>query len=94
MQRTILQCETFSFLPVSYVVHVVLGLGYADLENRVPCGPETVLRIASISKPLTTTAVARLWEDGKLDLDAPVQKYVPEFPEKQFEGEDVSTQFK
>lgn len=66
------------------------GLGYADLENRVPCGPETVLRIASISKPLTTAAVVRLWEEGKLDLDAPVQKYVPEFPQKQFEGEDVT----
>nr|XP_029524807.1 serine beta-lactamase-like protein LACTB, mitochondrial isoform X1 [Oncorhynchus nerka] len=66
------------------------GLGYADLENRVPCGPETVLRIASISKPLTTAAAARLWEEGKLDLDAPVQKYVPEFPQKQFEGEDVT----
>ncbi|XP_046890112.1 serine beta-lactamase-like protein LACTB, mitochondrial isoform X1 [Hypomesus transpacificus] len=66
------------------------GLGYADLENRVPCSPETVLRIASISKPLTTAAAARLCEEGKLDLDAPVQKYVPEFPQKQFEGEDVT----
>lgn len=56
----------------------------------MPCGPETVLRIASISKPLTTAAAARLWEEGKLDLDAPVQKYVPEFPKKQFEGEDVN----
>ncbi|XP_036431983.1 serine beta-lactamase-like protein LACTB, mitochondrial [Colossoma macropomum] len=66
------------------------GLGYGDLENRVACGPDTVMRIASISKPLTAAAVARVWEEGKLDLDAPVQKYVPEFPEKQFEGEDVT----
>ncbi|XP_016303985.1 serine beta-lactamase-like protein LACTB, mitochondrial isoform X2 [Sinocyclocheilus anshuiensis] len=66
------------------------GVGYADLENRVPCGPDTVMRIASISKPLTAAAVARLWEDGKIDLDAPVQKYVPEFPQKQFESEDVT----
>ncbi|KAG9340709.1 hypothetical protein JZ751_020299 [Albula glossodonta] len=66
------------------------GMGYADLENRVPCCPETVMRIASISKPLTAAAVGRLWENGRLDLDAPVQKYVPEFPEKQFEGEDVT----
>uniref|UniRef100_A0A8C1R8V9 Lactamase, beta n=1 Tax=Cyprinus carpio TaxID=7962 RepID=A0A8C1R8V9_CYPCA len=47
------------------------GVGYADLENRVPCGPDTVMRIASIN------------------LDAPVQKYVLEFPQKQYEGEDV-----
>ncbi|XP_029909207.1 serine beta-lactamase-like protein LACTB, mitochondrial isoform X2 [Myripristis murdjan] len=65
------------------------GLGYADLENRVPCSPETVMRIASISKPLTSAAAARLCEEGKLDLDVPVQKYVPEFPQKQFDGEDV-----
>ncbi|XP_051978585.1 serine beta-lactamase-like protein LACTB, mitochondrial [Xyrauchen texanus] len=66
------------------------GVGYADLENRVPCSPDTVMRIASISKPLTTAAVVRLWEEGKINLDAAVQKYVPEFPEKQFEGENVT----
>lgn len=66
------------------------GFGFADLENRVPCGPETVMRIASISKPLTSAAAARLCEEGKLDLDVPVQKYVPEFPQKQFEGKDVT----
>lgn len=63
------------------------------MENRVPCGVGTVMRIASISKSLTATAVARVWEDGRLDLDAPVQKYVPEFPEKQFEGKDVRYNF-
>ncbi|XP_007424474.1 serine beta-lactamase-like protein LACTB, mitochondrial [Python bivittatus] len=66
------------------------GLGYADVENRVLCCPETVLRIASISKSLTMVAVAKLWEEGRLDLDAPVQKYVPEFPEKEYEGEKVT----
>ncbi|KAM9808176.1 serine beta-lactamase-like protein LACTB, mitochondrial [Neosynchiropus ocellatus] len=66
------------------------GIGFADLENRVPCGPKTVMRIASISKPLTSAAAALLCEEGKLDLDAPVQKYVPEFPEKQFDGRDVT----
>lgn len=66
------------------------GLGYADVENRVLCKPETVMRIASISKPLTMTAIAKLWEKGKLDLDAPVQIYVPEFPEKKYDGEKVT----
>ncbi|XP_059228190.1 serine beta-lactamase-like protein LACTB, mitochondrial [Mustela nigripes] len=66
------------------------GLGYADVENRVPCKPETVMRIASISKSLTMVALAKLWEGGKLDLDMPVQHYVPEFPEKEYEGEKVS----
>ncbi|XP_061450717.1 serine beta-lactamase-like protein LACTB, mitochondrial [Rhineura floridana] len=66
------------------------GMGYADVENRVLCKPETVLRIASISKSLTMVAVAKLWEEGRLDLDAPVQKYVPEFPEKEYEGKKVT----
>ncbi|XP_072837749.2 serine beta-lactamase-like protein LACTB, mitochondrial [Pogona vitticeps] len=66
------------------------GLGYADVENRVLCKPETVFRIASISKSLTMVAVLKLWEEGRLDLDAPVQNYVPEFPEKEYEGEKVT----
>ncbi|XP_047473617.1 serine beta-lactamase-like protein LACTB, mitochondrial [Penaeus chinensis] len=66
------------------------GLGFADLENNVRCTPRTVMRIASISKSLTMTAVAKLWEEGKLDLDAPVQKYIPGFPIKKFEGEEVT----
>lgn len=55
----------------------------------MPCTPETIMRIASISKPITAAAAARLIEEGKLDLDVPVQEYVPEFPQKQFEGKDV-----
>lgn len=56
----------------------------------MPCSPDTVMRIASISKSLTSAAAARLCEEGKLDLDVPVQDYVPEFPQKQFDGQDVS----
>lgn len=66
------------------------GLGFADVENRIPCSADSVMRVASISKSFTMTAVAKLWEEGRLDLDAPVQKYVPEFPEKEFEGEKVA----
>jgi len=58
------------------------GFGKADLENSVPAKPSTVYRLASISKPITAVAVMQLVEQGKLDLDAPVQKYVPAFPEK------------
>jgi serine beta-lactamase-like protein LACTB len=58
------------------------GFGYADLEQRVPVWPTTKFRIASDSKPLTATALLLLVEQGKIDLDAPVQKYVPSFPDK------------
>lgn len=62
------------------------GFGFADIENGVVCSPETVMRIASISKPLTATAAAKLCEEGKLDFDAPIQTYVSSFPEKTFHG--------
>ena len=58
------------------------GFGYANLEHRVPMWPSVKFRVGSISKSLTAAAAARLVEDGHLDLDAPIQKYVPSFPEK------------
>lgn len=58
------------------------GFGYADLEERVPAWPTTKFRIGSISKTLTAAALMQLVEQGKIDLDAPVQKYVPSFPNK------------
>jgi CubicO group peptidase (beta-lactamase class C family) len=64
------------------------GFGYADLENRVPVWPTTKFRVGSVSKPLTAGALAQLVEQGKLDLDAPVQKYVPGFPDK---GHKITT---
>lgn len=59
------------------------GFGMADLENSVPVTPQTLFRLGSISKPLTAVAAMQLWEQGKLDLDAPVQKYCPAFPQKE-----------
>jgi serine beta-lactamase-like protein LACTB, mitochondrial len=58
------------------------GFGYADLEERVPVWPSTKFRIGSVSKPLTAVALVQLVDAGKIDLDAPVQKYVPSFPQK------------
>ena len=58
------------------------GYGLADVENAVPAGPLTVYRLASVSKPITAVAVMQLAAKGKLDLDAPIQRYVPAYPEK------------
>jgi len=60
------------------------GYGLADLENFVPAKAATVYRLGSISKPITAVAVMQLVERGKINLDAPVQKYVPSFPQKQW----------
>jgi serine beta-lactamase-like protein LACTB, mitochondrial len=58
------------------------GYGLSDVENTVPATPITVYRLASVSKPITAAAVLRLVEQGRMDLDAPIQRYVPAFPDK------------
>ena len=58
------------------------GFGYADLAAKRPVTPATRFRIGSISKSITAVGLMLLVERGQLDLDAPVQRYVPEFPDK------------
>src|SRR5947209_17612350 len=58
------------------------GFGMADLENLVPVTASTRIRLGSISKPITAVAVMQLVEQGKVELDAEVQRYVPSFPKK------------
>ncbi|HEY7910929.1 MAG TPA: serine hydrolase domain-containing protein [Blastocatellia bacterium] len=60
------------------------GFGMADLENSIPARATTVYRTASIAKAMTAVAVMKLVEQGRLDLDAPIQKYCAAFPEKQW----------
>lgn len=54
------------------------GFGYADVENRVPVAPDTLFHLASVTKTFTAILTLQLVEQGKLDLDAPVSRYVPE----------------
>jgi serine beta-lactamase-like protein LACTB len=56
--------------------------GYADVERRLPVTRTTRFRLGSVSKVLTIAALAKLHESGQIDLDAPIQRYVPAFPEK------------
>jgi CubicO group peptidase (beta-lactamase class C family) len=55
------------------------GFGYADLERNVPATADTLYRVASISKLFTNMAAMQLTERGLLDIDQPVQKYLPAF---------------
>src|SRR4030095_15630883 len=55
------------------------GFGVTNVEYPQPIGPDTVFPIASISKTFATTAMMRLVEQGKVDLNAPVRKYLPHF---------------
>nr|MDQ3806293.1 beta-lactamase family protein [Acidobacteriota bacterium] len=56
------------------------GFGFADLERRAPVTTETRFGIGSVTKSLTMALVGRLVEEGAADFDAPVERYLPEFP--------------
>ena len=53
--------------------------GMMDIEAGKPMQTDTIFRIYSMSKPITTVAAAILWEEGRFQLDDPVSKYLPEF---------------
>ena len=55
------------------------GFGYADKENNIPATPQTVYRVASISKLLTATAIMQLAEQGRINIDESLTTYLPEF---------------
>lgn len=59
-------------------VSKVRGYGYADLESCVPTTSETLFGIGSISKQFTAVGVLTLVRDGRLSLDDPITKYLPE----------------
>ncbi len=53
--------------------------GYRNQRRKIPLDRDTIFRIYSMSKPITSVAAMQLAEQGKLDIDAPVTKYLPEF---------------
>ena len=57
------------------------GYGLADIQNQEPVQPDSLFRIASLSKQVTAVAVLKLVEDGKLDLDARVFEILSAFRE-------------
>ena len=85
--RTIIQTEMQPKVPGLSVAVAVAGkivwsegFGCADLAAKTPVTPATRFRIGSVSKPLTAAGLALLVEHGEMDMDAPVQKYIPDFP--------------
>lgn len=68
------------------------GYGFADTEQRIPITEYTVFQAASISKSLTAWGIMKLVEEGKLELDAPVSKYLTrwELPASEFDANGVT----
>mgnify|MGYP005995260927 FL=1 len=62
------------------------GFGYADVAAKKKVDPSTTqFRVASISKTITALAMAKLADDNKLDFDASLYTYVPDFPKKKYD---------
>ena len=62
------------------------GFGYGNLEQEVKVNPsQTRFRIGSVSKTLTATAIGLLHESDKMDINLPIQQYVPSFPKKKWD---------
>ncbi len=66
--------------------------GMRDVDAQKPVKADTIFRIYSMSKPITSVAVMILYDEGKLKLDDPVEKYIPAFKElKVFNKEQTET---
>ncbi|MDA2165709.1 serine hydrolase [Bacillus cereus] len=63
--------------------HVILnkGYGYADVQNKIENTPHTKYRIGSITKTVVATSILQLQDQGKLNIQDNVNKYIPSFPE-------------
>src|SRR5207302_7268284 len=55
------------------------GFGVTNVDNPLPVNTDTLFQIGSTTKTFTATAIMRLVERGKVALDAPVRRYLPEF---------------
>lgn len=67
------------------------AFGYADREANIPMDRNTIVRIFSMTKPVTGVALMQLFEQGKFKLDDPLSKYAPEFADmKVYKGVDAS----
>ena len=63
-------------------------IGMRDVENKKPVEPDTIFRIYSMSKPITSVAVMMLYEEGRFQLGTPVSKFIPEFENMKVYNED------
>src|ERR1044071_9219446 len=57
------------------------AFGLADMEHNVPNTPQTIFESGSVAKQFTAAALVLLQQEGKLSLDDPVRKYIPELPD-------------
>jgi CubicO group peptidase (beta-lactamase class C family) len=82
MQKMIEKNEVAGAVTVVATKNEIIHLGthgYADVAAKKPMTPDTLFWIASMTKPVTATAILMLQDEGKLKVSDPVAKYIPEF---------------
>jgi CubicO group peptidase (beta-lactamase class C family) len=85
--------------PTGFVVAIARGgklaylqpTGFADHDRKIPMRPDSIFRIGSMSKQITSVATMMLVDEGKLELDAPVAQYLPELRDMQVVKKDPVT---
>jgi len=85
--------------PTGFVVAIARGgklaylqpTGFADHDRQIPMRPDSIFRIGSMSKQITSVATMMLVDEGKLELDAPVAQYLPELKDMQVVRKDPAT---
>ena len=85
--------------PSGFVVAIARGgklaylqsIGLEDSDRKIPMRPDSIFRIGSMSKQITSVATMMLVDEGKLDLDAPVAQYLPELKDMPVVKKDPAT---
>ena len=85
--------------PSGFVVAIARGgklaylqpTGFEDHDKKIPMRPDSIFRIGSMSKQITSVATMMLVDEGKLELDAPVAQYLPELKDMQVVKTDPAT---
>ncbi|MBR1284171.1 serine hydrolase [Bradyrhizobium sp. AUGA SZCCT0177] len=93
------EAQTKNGDPSGFVVAIARGgklaylqpTGFADHDRKIPMRPDSIFRIGSMSKQITSVATMILVDDGKLELDAPVAQYLPELRDMQVVKKDPAT---
>src|SRR5437899_7850544 len=63
----------------AYEIVWAQGFGYQDPEHKIPATAHTIYRVGSVSKLFTDIGIMQMVEAGKINLDAPVSQYIPNF---------------
>ncbi len=66
------------------------GFGFADPDRKIPATADTIYRAGSVSKLFTDIGIMQLVERGELDLDAPINRYLPDFHPKNPFGKPIT----